>query len=262
MKNLKKGSQKRVLLIDADVLAYQAASACEEALEWEPGYWTWNVPWDAVVKAYEAELKNIIKTLKGDEVKLCLTDSLGNFRSKILPTYKGNRSFIKKPVVLKAFKQWLIDEKGAYFKEGLEGDDCLGILSTRPNPNNEERIIVSSDKDMKSIPGLFVRWGTQERDVLLISEDEANYNHMFQTLTGDITDGYKGLPGCGAVSAKKILGDKPGMSSQELWEAVVAAFKKAKLTEEDALVQARVARILRASDYNFKKKEVILWKPH
>ena len=39
------------------------------------------------------------------------------------------------------------------------------------------------------------------------------------------------------------------------------AFEKKGLTEDDALLQARVARILRASDYDFKKKEPIMWTP-
>ena len=34
-----------------------------------------------------------------------------------------------------------------------------------------------------------------------------------------------------------------------------------KLYTADAIIQARVARIYRASDYDFKKKEVILWSP-
>ena len=42
---------------------------------------------------------------------------------------------------------------------------------------------------------------------------------------------------------------------------MVRPFKKAGLTEDDALVQARVARILRAEDFNFETQEVILWNP-
>jgi len=45
------------------------------------------------------------------------------------------------------------------------------------------------------------------------------------------------------------------------WPSVVEAYKKAKLTEEDALMNARCARILRASDWDFKKEEVKLWTP-
>ena len=46
-----------------------------------------------------------------------------------------------------------------------------------------------------------------------------------------------------------------------LWAVVLAAYEKAGLTEADALAQARVARILRASDYDFKQKKVKLWNP-
>lgn len=261
-------SPRRVLLIDADVLAYNAAFACETATEWEPGYWTWNVAWDDVVKAFDSELETIVTKLKGDEVKLCLTDSEGNFRNAVLPTYKGSRKGVRKPIVLKLFKEWLVEERGAYFKPGLEGDDCMGILATRSNPTDEERIIVSPDKDMKTIPGKFVRWGVEGTKVITVSDTDADYWHFYQTLTGDVTDGYKGLPGCGPAKAEKILSAKPDgpvdpeMTRVEwLWSQVVTAFEKAGLTEEDALVQARVARILRASDYDFKKKEPILWTP-
>ena len=45
------------------------------------------------------------------------------------------------------------------------------------------------------------------------------------------------------------------------WQSVVELFESKGFTEEDALLQARVARILRYEDYDFEKKEVILWTP-
>ena len=42
-------------------------------------------------------------------------------------------------------------------------------------------------------------------DGSVINEKEANYFHMLQTLTGDPTDGYKGCPNIGKVTAEKIL---------------------------------------------------------
>lgn len=246
---------KRVLLIDADVLAFEAAAGCEKATEWEPGYWTWHCKWDDVLAHFDRALEEICDTLQGDPV-LCLTDSLGNFRFSVLPTYKGNRKSTKKPLILKAFKEHLIADRGAYFRPGLEGDDCMGILATRANPTKEERVIVSVDKDMKTIPGLVCRWPI-EKEARLITQEEADYWHLYQTLTGDTTDGYAGCPGVGPKKAEEILG---GFDDAH-WEFVVKAFAKAKLTEAHALVQARVARILRASDYDFQKKEPKLWTP-
>lgn len=242
----------RTLLIDADVVAYQAAAVCETATDWGDGYWTWHADEnEAKAKVLEA-IDRTMAELEGTAIKLCLTDSEGNFRFGVLPSYKGNRKGTKKPLVLKAIKQWLIDEHDAYFRPGLEGDDCMGILATA-NVIKGEKVIVSIDKDMKTIPGLFVH--RLEDGIMEISETEADYWHLYQTLTGDTTDGYAGCPGVGPKKAEALLGDDPS------WATVVKAFEKAGLTEADALQQARVARILRASDYDFKKKEPILWTP-
>ena len=253
---------KRVLLIDADVLAYEACSAVQQEIEFEPGYYTWQSKFEDVEDAFDTQLNKIKEALDGDEVKLCLTDSEGNFRKSILLTYKGKRG--KKPLVLKAFKQHLIDNRGAVFRPGLEGDDCMGILATMPH-KGEERIIVSIDKDMKQIPGKWVRWPDQKE--ITITEAEANYFHIVQTLTGDVTDGYSGCPGIGPVKAEKILDPfvvhdvYPSFDVAAAWPAIVKLYEAKGMTEDDALVQARVARILRASDYDFKRKEPILWTP-
>jgi DNA polymerase-1 len=241
---------KRVLLIDADVIAYNAATACLKELEYEPGYWTWHASFEEVLETFDSQISTIQRTLKGEPV-LCLTDSEGNFRRGVLPTYKGKRG--KKPLVLKALKEFLIEKRGAYFRPGLEGDDCMGILATRSNPKGEDRIIVSIDKDMMQIPAGYVRW--PDTAITRTTSEQADLFHLRQTLTGDVTDGYGGCPGIGPVKADKLLAKDPS------WATVLAAFEDAGLTEADALVQARVARILRASDYDFQKKEPILWSP-
>ena len=82
---------------------------------------------------------------------------------------------------------------------------------------------------------------------------------MHQTLTGDVSDNYKGCPTVGAKTASKIL---DGLKTkEEMWKAVVAQYEKQNLSAKDALLQARLARICRASDYNFKRQRPILWKP-
>jgi len=248
----------RTLLIDGDVVAYQAASAAEVATDWGDGYWTWHCDEYEVRSVILNSLDRTMDLLSGHSYKLCLTDSEGNFRKSILPTYKGNRSSIKKPLVLKAIRQWMIDDLGAYFRPGLEGDDCMGILATVKG--KDERVIVSIDKDMKSVPGLYCR-DPSTGEIISISEKEANYWHLFQTLTGDTTDGYKGCPGIGPVKAEAILNDPAIDLVITAWEAVVKTYERAGLNEAEALIQARVARILRASDYDFQNRSPILWQP-
>ena len=46
-----------------------------------------------------------------------------------------------------------------------------------------------------------------------------------------------------------------------MWEAVIDTYKGKGLNSKVALREARMARILRASDYNFKTKRPILWQP-
>jgi len=257
----------RTLLIDADVVAYNAAFACEKAVELEPGYWTWFVHEDEVIAAFDGEVQRMMDTLNADDFKLCLTDSDGNFRLGIHRDYKGGRKSVRKPIILKHFKQWLIDERGAYWRPTLEGDDVMGILATHPTLVKGEKIIVSIDKDMKTIPGNVIRWGTEDAEVEYISETFADYWHMYQTLTGDVTDGYKGCPGIGPKNAEKILAEATRAAPDGAfilpywWEAVVKTYESKGLNEDDAIVQARMARILRASDYDFKAKRPILWNP-
>lgn len=258
----------RILLIDADVFAFRVAAACERATDWGGGYYTWACDFNEVKDGFDKALEKIKEDLNAPEAVLCLTDSDGNFRKGVYPSYKDHRAKTKKPLVLRDFKQFLIDERGAYFKPGLEGDDCMGILATRKNPIGDERIIVSIDKDMKTIPGLYYNDGKPEEGLQTISEDEADYWHIYQTIVGDQTDGYPGCPGVGAKKATAILDASeagaidPETSHLEwLWSQTVKTYEKAKLTEDDAIVQARCARILRASDYDFKAREPILWNP-
>jgi DNA polymerase-1 len=45
------------------------------------------------------------------------------------------------------------------------------------------------------------------------------------------------------------------------WVRIVEAFTKAGLNESEAILQARLARILTADLYDFKNKAPILWVP-
>ena len=275
---------KRVLLIDADVYAYRAAASQEVATDWGDGLWTWHCDADAVEKRILEMIQETMDNLNGDEYRLCLTDSERNWRLDVLPSYKGNRKDTKKPLVLQHIKQWLVDEHDALTRPRLEGDDILGIFATWDAVKGE-KIIVSLDKDMKTIPGLYCRDAlTNKPKVMEIGPEEARKWHLKQTLSGDTTDGYTGCPGIGLERAEKIIemgikrvafehtlkrGPRKGQIevchedtfTDDLWEAVVSHYEAAGLTEEDALVQARVARILHSSDYDFKNKEPILWSP-
>ena len=45
------------------------------------------------------------------------------------------------------------------------------------------------------------------------------------------------------------------------WDSVVKAFESKGLTSDEALLNARLAKILTADDYDFKENRPILWTP-
>ena len=147
-------------------------------------------------------------------------------------------------------KEWVRTTYASIMKPGLEGDDCLGILTTRPG---NECIVVSDDKDLMGIPGRLLRPSKDE--LLKLNVADADRFFLTQVLTGDPTDGYRGVPGIGPKKAETILGPRPH------WGVVEQAYIKAGLTKGDALTQARLSRILRWPDWDTEKGEPIPWKP-
>jgi DNA polymerase-1 len=226
---------------------------------------------------------------------------LENWRKAVYPDYKSNRTEKRRPILWSPLRDYIQDvalDVGDMWTceawPGLEGDDVLGILMTQPFTmweDGEERVCVSIDKDLLTIPGLHANYlqafnANEHLSEWLHeqTEEEADRFHLLQSVAGDMVDGYSGCPGIGMVRAQKILdagqvleshlhtfqrgarkGDTelrwaPGRDGTP-WEVVVSIYESAGLTEAEALMNARVARICRAEDYDFVKQEVILWTP-
>jgi len=265
------------ILIDADVLRYQLSFKNTKTIKWEDEDDSAEVVVSEVVnpEKAKADLDDYIEELLekfGTRHFLLPLSVSTNFRKGILPTYKGNRTKPKPALwdAVDGFLHELYPEK-IITREYLEGDDILGLLATMPKPRlcPGKRIIVSIDKDMQTIPGRLFNPGKPDIGTRTISEHEANLFWMKQVLTGDTVDNYKGCPGIGPKKADEFLMPvHEAMLSESvedhlaaLWEAVVAAYATKKGTPEEALIQARCARILRHGDYNFTTEEVTLWTP-
>ena len=254
---------KPFLLIDADVFAFKAAAGAEKVVCWEDDVCFPMCNISDAIAAWNALLLPVLEYFDVDitDCSFCFsTDHNGGFRRQVLPTYKANRDGKPRPVALKYLREKLmggyLPPDTVYIREGLEADDCLGILSTQKSyQKGRKKIIVSVDKDMKSIPGFFFNFGHPEDGIQEITECDADLWFWKQTLMGDTTDGYTGCPSIGPKTAEKILAANPS------WEAVAQTYESKGLSEAEAVTQARVARILRASDYDFKNKKVILWRP-
>ena len=235
------------LLCDADFIVYKSCAAAETEVDFGNDVILVTSNFSDAYNAVQRELtklKNKFGTFS--DIILFFSDST-NFRKKILPEYKGHRNR-KKPCGYKRVINALREEYKVIIKPTLEADDAMGIYSTK-YPGN---CIVSPDKDMKQIPGQLYNLDEQ----FTVTNEEGAVWHLIQTLSGDQTDGYSGVPGIGVKRAEALFKER-GYS----WRTVVEAFEDKGLTEDDALINARLARILTKDDYDFKRKKPILWTP-
>ena len=233
--------------IDADFYAYRQCQANETELDWGDDVITIASNFKEVIRAFSQEIDRLKRRFETDRVLLFFSDSK-NFRKTIDPEYKGKRTK-RKPVGYKRLLDWCKTNYKTIRYENLEADDALG-LECHLDPS--DFILVSPDKDMKQIScNLF-----NGDELTYVTPEEADYWFWRQCLTGDPVDGYKGVPGIGAKGAEKILA-----KAEDPWQAVVTSYEKAGLSLDDAIRNARLARILRPGEYNSTTKEPILWTP-
>ncbi|MCB1970963.1 MAG: hypothetical protein KDG54_11205 [Geminicoccaceae bacterium] len=289
-----------ILLIDADMLLYRVLASMEVETRWGEEVWTLSINEAQARDAVERRIATVIDEVAPASLPyLCFSGSR-NFRFDVYPLYKSNRASTRKPMCYRVLKEWLRDTERTsragrrvrYAEEPvLEGDDLMSLMATHPAAMGRT-IIVTDDKDLKQVPGRLYRFPdydgkkpkTLKREVREVSTEEADRFFYVQTIAGDVADGYPGAPGFGATTAEDLLrkklmlepmehelqrGPRVGqtetrwerVSSPSPWDTVLSCYAKAGLDESDALQNARVARMLRHGEYDFKKQEVRLWEP-
>lgn len=268
----------RTLLIDADILAYQVSASNEQRIDWGDGVQSLVADFDAAKKAARETIEALVETLKATDFIICLSDDFNNFRKEVYPLYKSNRGESVRPEHLYDVKEWLRATYPTQLRARLEADDVMGILATEPHTG--ERIIVSSDKDMQTVPALLYNPNKPELKVRRITPEDAERFMLWQAICGDVTDGYPGCPGSGPKAAERLLAgigwetyvhtfkSGPRKGQEEVrwrevelgrWPAIVSAYVKAGLTEQDAVTQVNCARILKHGDMD--GTHVIPWVP-
>lgn len=261
----------RTLLIDADIFCYQTVTEQQITMRNADDEYYYKVRLEDCIVALEARFSEMLYDLEASDLLLCFS-STNNWRRMVMRSYKANRTR-RKPLGYLALRDWMTENYPTLeIAPFLEADDLLGLVQTgehglrmsdgTPMPVDlGATVIVSEDKDLRTIPGMLYNPRAPERGIEILSSTEARLTHMHQTLVGDVADNYPGLRGIGKVKANKILASADSMSAEDLWKAVLGAYIDNKAMEIDAIENARVSRILQHGDYNPETGEMNLWTP-
>lgn len=168
-------------------------------------------------------LKKVFSDCKSKDYTMILSCE-ENYRKDKYPDYKANRG-APRPIYYQEIRDYLITRWGAIITEdGIEADDLVAIRQCKDLKNLEtgmfntqelaNTIIVSKDKDLRTVPGW--NYSPITREVIWIEDHEAIKFFWTQMLTGDTSDGIKGIKGIGPVKAEKILSEDTGIYWSDL----------------------------------------------
>jgi DNA polymerase-1 len=250
------GNLKRTLLIDGDILLFKFGFRHQTEIEWANGAETTILDMDRAVLDLEEFIESLLQQTQCVDYLVCFTNKI-NFRYSVLPSYKHNRVDLEPPKMIKMIKDYLRENHPWKTQEYLEADDLMGIMGTS---DPDRYVLATIDKDFMSLPVWLFNWN-KDKKPRRISELEADYWFHYQWLKGDTGDGYHGCWRVGDKTARKVL---EGADPAEWSTCVVATYATNKwvdYTWDDIITQARMARILRASDWDHERRRPILWTP-
>lgn len=226
-------------LIDMDLVCYRSAASAE------------NEEVGIAIHRMEELLDNILQKVQANSYKAFLTGSK-NFRKKIYPEYKANRTS-PKPKWLQECREYAIANLGVEVAtENLEADDMLGIYQTA------DTIICSLDKDLLQIKGKHFQWSIQGgpeekrwvKEDKFITQTELEGSRLFyeQCLKGDTSDNVKGVKGLGEAKAKKLL---VGCETElEMLNICLDSYA----TEDEFLMNAQCLYVLRKENDSYLQR--------
>lgn len=195
------------LIFDADSLIYASCfKTKEERLNDDDLFETdVDVAFNKFNDRFQSYLDFLEDKVTIDEVVFC-NGSKNNFRNKITPTYKANRTS-KRPDVLGDLHNLVKFSYDSVWGDGVETDDVVATLWAEEVQKNgvDSVIIMSIDKDYKQFPCWFYDYNYKKRELIKITELEALNNFYSQMIIGDSADNIKVCKGYGKAYALKLF---------------------------------------------------------
>jgi len=280
-------SKKKHVLIDSDSLIYRAChvgeKVCTEAevaedhplfKELAPDLFTEQKVVlrgmiDGIVNDMETELNTQGATIEA--VSLLFTPKKGycdanglklNFRYDLItdfneeygeevPGYKANRKNMKLPEGIPEMYEHCMVMDNMMVSDHSEADDLIVQMK---NSDPDKYVISCIDKDIyEGCPG--THYNFNKREWIETSKEEAELFYMRQCMTGDSSDGIKGIYRFGPKAAEKLLPEWEPM--EDMWVIVVGMFIEKGYTEEYAVLMYRLVSLNQMNSEGV----IELWKP-
>lgn len=160
-----------------------------------------------------------------------------NFRKDLFFDYKGSvsrkSSRDKRQNWFPGLKQYVADMENCVWVENAEADDYLAEWSTQLRSQGVDCAIITSDKDLLTVPGKILspavkKYGFSDGHFAEITKEQAFGFLCWQLIAGDSVDTIPGIPGKGPVAANLALNGKTPTQQRD---AVIEAYKE-KYDEE------------------------------
>ena len=231
------------VIFDADSLIYASCFKKKDDREFPEDLFETdvNVAFNKFEVSFERLLDFLEEQVNVDEVVFC-NGSKNNFRKDISATYKLNRTQ-KRPEILPLLHDMVKLEYNSIYGDGVETDDVVATLWAEEVEKNgiDSVVIMSLDKDYKQFPCWFYDYNYKKRELVKISEQEANENFYSQMIVGDSADNIKVCKGYGKVYAQKLFKDAKNKYSlmnrtYRLYKQVYGDDAKAMFNEAKSLL--------------------------
>lgn len=197
------------VIFDADSLIYASCFKKKDDREFEEDLFETDVEFafNKFQVSFDRLLGFLEEQVSIDEIVFC-NGSKNNFRKDVSATYKLNRTQ-KRPEILPLLHDMVKLEYNSIYGDGVETDDVVATLWAEEVEKNgiDSVIIMSLDKDYKQFPCWFYDYNYKKRELIKISEQEANENFYSQMIIGDTADNIKVCKGYGKVYAEKLFKD-------------------------------------------------------
>jgi DNA polymerase-1 len=245
--------ESKTVLFDADSLIYQSVYKVVDFTELRQMYLNglqrFEIEMEILQRGYDRFekitfdiLNQIEEHFHVEKTMYFFTKCRNNFRKKIDPQYKANRT--KRNKWVNELRDYLLEYwNNSFAHDEYEADDLIYYNSQLMNVN--EYIICAIDKDLKQIEGLhFDYYQKKQYDENgeefkvrkgFIYMDKIDCENLLCELflVGDSCDNIKGVKGIGEIKAKQIIDSKN--STYGKFRAICEAYKKESDTWKEKL---------------------------